>query len=153
MIIFSIILFIIYKIQKPSFKNRKAIKARVSANLTEAFIGIKVIKGFTSNEYSTAIFKREFFELFQSIKRTLISANILINSGVFFMGTTTLLIRWFGSKMSINNELTMGDFTTFIAYLTFLVAPVFQIARMSSQFTDANASIERINETLELANE
>jgi ATP-binding cassette, subfamily B, putative efflux pump len=152
-IIFSIILYLIYKKQKPAFKNKKAVRANVSSSITEAFRGIKIIKGFASNDYSTNIIKKDFFQLFAAIKQTLISANLIISSGTFFIGLTSLLLMWFGSHMVINNELTIGEFTTFTMYLAFLIAPVIQITRVSSQFTDANASIDRINETFELENE
>jgi ABC-type bacteriocin/lantibiotic exporter with double-glycine peptidase domain len=151
--LFCILLYLIYKKQKPAFKTRKLVRANASANLIEAFRGIKIIKGFVSNEYATEIIQKDFFKLFKSIKKTLISGNLMISSAIFFIGLTSLLVMWFGSNMAINNELTVGELTTFTMYLAFLIAPVYQITKITSQFTDANASIERINETLSLENE
>ena len=53
--VFCIIIYFIYKQQKPAFKKRKQIRANLSANLTETYRNIKVVKGFNSNEYTTNI--------------------------------------------------------------------------------------------------
>lgn len=151
--VFCIIIYFIYKKQKPAFKNRKEIRANVSSNLIEAYRNIKVLKGFGSNDYSTSLIKKGFFDLFESIKITLTSTNLIISLGIIFIGFTSIIIMWFGGNMAISNEITIGELTTFTIYLAFLIAPIYQITKISSQFIDASASIERINETLKLDNE
>lgn len=151
--IFCLIIYIIYKQQKPAFKKRKQIRANLSANLTETYRNIKVIKGFNSNDYATNILKKGFYNLYLSIKTTLTSSNLLISLGVIFIGLTSVIIMWFGGNMAINKTITIGELTTFTIYLAFLIAPIYQITKISSQFVDAKASIERINETLFVNNE
>lgn len=151
--IFCIIIYFIYKQQKPAFKKRKQIRANLSANLTETYRNIKVVKGFNSNEYTTNILKKEFYNLYLSIKTTLTSSNLLISLGVVFIGLTSVIIMWFGGNMAIAKTITIGELTTFTIYLAFLIAPIYQITKISSQFVDAKASIERINETLNAASE
>lgn len=151
--IFCLIIYIIYKQQKPAFKKRKQIRANLSANLTETYRNIKVIKGFNSNDYTTNILKKGFYNLYLSIKTTLTSSNLLISLGVIFIGLTSVIIMWFGGNMAINKTITIGELTTFTIYLAFLIAPIYQITKISSQFVDAKASIERINETLIVNNE
>ena len=151
--IFCLIIYIIYKQQKPAFKKRKQIRANLSANLTETYRNIKVIKGFNSNDYTTNILKKGFYNLYLSIKTTLTSSNLLISLGVIFIGLTSVIIMWFGGNMAINKTITIGELTTFTIYLAFLIAPIYQITKISSQFVDAKASIERINETLFVNNE
>ena len=153
LLIFCLIIYIVYKKQKKAIKARKSVRDNVAANLTEAFRGIKIIKGFDSNEYSTSIIKNDFYLLFESIKKTMVTNNLIISSGIFFIGIISILLMWFGSKMVINNELTIGELTTFTMYLGFLIAPFYQITKISSQFTDAKASVERINDLLQLENE
>lgn len=150
---FCLIIYFIYKQQKPAFKKRKQIRANLSANLTETYRNIKVVKGFNSNDYSTSLLKKGFFDLYLSIKTTLTSSNLLISLGVIFIGLTSVIIIWFGGNMAINKEITIGELTTFTIYLAFLIAPIYQITKISSQFIDAKASIERINETLNIKNE
>jgi subfamily B ATP-binding cassette protein MsbA len=152
-VVFGIFMFFIYKSHKKAFKHRKATIGNVSANLTEAFRGIKIIKGFTSNEYTTRIIEKDLQLLFYSIKKALLSTNLIKSIGIIFIGLISIIIMWKGSLMTINKELTIGELTTFTLYLGFIVSPILQLTRISSQFTDANASIDRINETLSLENE
>jgi ABC-type bacteriocin/lantibiotic exporter with double-glycine peptidase domain len=152
-LIFSVFLFVIYKKQKSAFKQRNIIRSNTAANLTEAFRGIKIIKGFESNQYTTSILKNDFLSLYESVKKTMLSNNFLVSSGIFFIGVTSTLLMWYGSVMTINNELTIGELTTFTMYLGFLIAPFYQITKISSQFTEAKASIERINDILKQENE
>ncbi|MDF1672833.1 MAG: ABC transporter ATP-binding protein [Vicingaceae bacterium] len=152
-LLFGSILFFIYKNQKKNFTKRKVARAKASSNLTEAYRAMKIIKGFGSNRFVTNIIKDDLFNIFYSIKTTLLSTNLLKSFGILFVGLVSLLVMWFGSNMVINNELTIGELTTFTMYLGFMITPVIQITKNSSQFTDAQASIDRINETLNLKNE
>lgn len=152
-LLFGSILFFIYKNQKKNFTKRKVARAKASSNLTEAYRGMKIIKGFGSNKFVTNIIKDDLYNIFYSIKTTLLSTNLLKSFGILFVGFVSLLVMWFGSSMVINNELTIGELTTFTMYLGFMITPVIQITKNSSQFTDAQASIDRINETLNLKNE
>ena len=152
-LLFGSILFFIYKNQKKNFTKRKIARAKASSNLTEAYRGMKIIKGFGSNKFTTKIIKDDLYNIFYSIKTTLLSTNLLKSFGILFVGFVSLLVMWFGSSMVILKELTIGELTTFTMYLGFMITPVIQITKNSSQFTDAQASIDRINETLNLENE
>ena len=153
LIFFGIIVYFIYKKLKPAFKKRKAIRASLANDLVEVFRNIKMIKGFNSNDFSTNHIGKGFYTFFQSIKSTIISANLILSAGILFIGLISIMIMWFGSNMVINHEITIGELTTFTMYLAFLVSPIYEITKASSQYTDANASIERINEILQLENE
>ncbi len=146
--IFAVILFGIFKQQKHYFKNRKVVTAEAAANLTESFLGIKLIKGMMNYMDSTQLMGRNFTAIFITAKGAITSKNVLMSLGVLFLGATTVLLMWFGGRMVIQNVITIGDLTSFTMYLALMISPFFQLARMSNQFTDAFASIDRINETI-----
>ncbi|MCB0401861.1 MAG: ABC transporter ATP-binding protein [Flavobacteriales bacterium] len=153
LLLFCIIIYFIYKKQKAAFKHKKAIRAQVLSNLIETFRNIKVVKGFQSNAHATGYMEKGFIAMFNSIKKTLINSNFIISLSLLFIGCTSIIVMWVGGNMAISGEISIGELTTLTIYLAFLIAPIYQITKIGSQFTDAKSSIERINEVLALADE
>lgn len=153
LLLFGVIMYLFYKMQRPAFKKRKRIRAEVSSMLTEVFQGIKTVKGFNANQYTTGVVENSFLSLYQAIKNTLVATNLLISLSTFFTGMISLIVLWFGSQMVINKEMSIGELTTFILYLGFMVGPIYLITKIYNQVNDATASINRINEVFSLQNE
>lgn len=57
-------------------------------------------------------------------------------------------VVFFGAVKVLDGQLTPGDVLIFTAYLTSLYKPLRQLARLSSQFSKASVSAERISEIL-----
>src|ERR1700687_4130909 len=53
-----------------------------------------------------------------------------------------------GSHQVLAGKITPGDFISYMAFLAFLVAPVFQVVGIGTQLTEAVAGLERTREVL-----
>ena len=53
-----------------------------------------------------------------------------------------------GGRLLIQDAMTIGDFFQFTLLLGFMVAPVFQIASIGTQVTEAFAGLDRMHEVL-----
>jgi subfamily B ATP-binding cassette protein MsbA len=152
-IVFSGILYLIFQRQKHHFKNQKEVVARVASDLTESFIGIKLIKGIMDHSDSTELMRNNFTDIFHTVKVVITSQNVLKSLGVLFLGATAVVLMWFGGIMVIHDEISIGELTSFTMYLLLMVAPFFNLVQTSNQFMDAFASVNRINEILKLDQE
>jgi len=137
-----------FKRLRPAFRERGRIRAEVTGRLTEALGGIRVIKGFHALDKESEIFYEGVMRIFDNVKTTLTTSSLVTSLGGFFMGTATILIMGYGGWLIIQGNLTLGELFSFIAFLAFLIAPVFQLANIGTQMTEAFAGLDRTAELL-----
>ena len=137
-----------FKILRPAFRERGAIRAEVTGRLTEALGGIRIIKGFHAVEKEGEIFHAGVMRLFDNVKTTLTTSSGVTSLGTFFVGSASVLIMGYGGRLIVLNQLTLGDLFSFTLFLGFLVAPVVQMANVGTQLTEAFAGLDRTAELL-----
>ena len=148
-LIFGVITMRAFKYLRPQFRERGEINAKVKGRLTETLGGIRVIKGFNSEQQEVKIFDGGVNEIYQNVKKTL-TATALVNSSAVFLlaGVATVGIMGIGGYAVIRGEMTTGDLFSFLLFLGVLVAPVLQMANIGSQITEAFAGLDRTEEIM-----
>jgi ABC-type multidrug transport system fused ATPase/permease subunit len=145
---FGFVSTLAFKKLRPAFRERGQIRAEVTGRLTEALGGIRVIKGFHALDKESEIFYAGVMRIFDNVKTTLTTSSLVTSLGGFFMGTATILIMGYGGWLIIQGSMTLGELFSFIAFLAFLIAPVFQLANIGTQMTEAFAGLDRTAELL-----
>jgi len=133
---------------RPAFRERAKIRAEVTGRLTEALGGIRVIKGFHAVEKEGEIFFDGVMRIYDNVRTTLKTTSLVTSFGTFFIGLASVLIMGYGGWLNIQGQLTVGDLFSFTLFLGFLVAPVFQMANIGTQMTEAFAGLDRTSEIL-----
>jgi subfamily B ATP-binding cassette protein MsbA len=64
------------------------------------------------------------------------------------MGMVGVVVMFVGAREILAGTLTVGGLMLFIAFLAFLVAPVFQVVAIGTQISEALAGLERTREVL-----
>ena len=137
-----------FKILRPAFRERGAIRAEVTGRLTEALGGIRVIKGFHALEKEGEIFETGVMRLYDNVKKTLTTSSGVGSLGTFLIGTASLFIMGYGGHLIVQGQLTLGGLLQFTLFLGFLVAPIVQMANIGTQMTEAFAGLDRTAELL-----
>jgi subfamily B ATP-binding cassette protein MsbA len=137
-----------FKILRPAFRERGAIRAEVMGRLTEALGGIRIIKGFHALDKEAEIFEKGVMRIFDNVKTTLTTSAGVTSLGAFFMGSASVLILGFGGWRISQGQITPGDLLAFILFLGFLIAPVIQMSNIGTQMTEAFAGLDRTEELL-----
>ena len=65
-----------------------------------------------------------------------------------FSNTATLAIIYFGGRLVIEKQISLGDFSAFLSYLSLLITPIFFLSFISSGFSRALISFGRLDEVL-----
>ena len=133
---------------RPAFRERGKIRAEVTGRLTEALGGIRVIKGFHAVEKEGEIFLAGVMRIYDNVRTTLKTTSLVTSFGTFFIGLASVLIMGYGGWLIIQGRLTVGELFSFTLFLGFLVAPVFQMANIGTQMTEAFAGLDRTSEIL-----
>lgn len=148
LVLFGLVSTHAFKILRPTFRERGAIRAEVTGRLTEALGGIRVIKGFHALEKEGEVFETGVLRLYENVKKTLTTSSGVGSLGTFLIGTASLFIMGFGGHLIVQNQLTLGELLQFTLFLGFLVAPIVQMANIGTQMTEAFAGLDRTAELL-----
>jgi ABC-type multidrug transport system fused ATPase/permease subunit len=137
-----------FKKLRPAFRERGRIQAEVTGRLTESLGGIRVVKGFHALEKESEIFSAGVMRIYENVKGTLTTTSLVTSLGTFFMGMASVMIMGYGGWQIAQGNLTLGELLSFVLSLAFLIAPVFQLANIGTQMTEAFAGLDRTAELL-----
>lgn len=120
----------------------------VSNRAQEALAGVRVVRAYVQEEAEQ--------ESFKQINREFVDRNLrLIRlSGVFhpilqfFIGLGFIAVLWYGGRLKIAGEISIGQFVQFTLYLGLLVWPMIALGWVINLFQRGMASMGRIDAIL-----
>ena len=119
----------------------------------EAFAGHRIVKAFGAEAREASKFDRASFTLFRTnLKVTRVLA--LLPPLMEFLGGIAIAgALWYGTREIAAGRLTAGEFTSFLAALLFMYAPIKKLSRVNANLQQAAAASERIFEVLDVHTE
>jgi len=152
-IVIPILLSIFYIFTRKSFSLFTIMQKKLdklNLIIRENLAGIRVIKIFNRTEYEKNLFKNSNGDLLVS---SLNAINLIIKMGPIVMiivNLSIISILWFGGKICLNNEISVGEIMAFINYLMIILMSLMMISNLFIFISRAGASVERINEILKI---
>lgn len=146
--IITIIILFFGRMLGPRFRKVQEKFSGLSDHVQEALSGIRVIKAFNREDFSTLEFGQkndQFKEANMGLIRTWGLFFPLIH---FFAGISVLLLLVFGGRAVIAGTFSPGDFTAFLSYLGMLVWPLLGAGFTVNLIQRGGASLKRINSIL-----
>ncbi|MBV8842148.1 MAG: ABC transporter ATP-binding protein [Bryobacterales bacterium] len=147
-IAFSFALRSAFKNIRPIFRERGKINAEVTGRLTESLGGVRVVKGYHAEEREAEVFAGGVKRLLDNVIRSLTAVSLMSLSATVLIGIVGAVVSYIGTREIYAGRMTLGDLMMFVAYLTFLTAPVFQVVGIGTQLSEAFAGLERTREVL-----
>ena len=148
LMMFSLVLRRAFKVIRPIFRERAKINAAVTGRLTESLGGVRVIKGYHAEEREHSVFVEGVNRLLNNVLKSLTATSLLSLSAAALMGVIGAIVMLMGAHLILAGKLTLGSFFSYTAFLGYLAAPIFQIASVGTQLTEAIAGLERTREVL-----
>ncbi len=152
-IVYSLVLQRAFQTLRPIFRERGKITAEVTGRLTETLGGIRVVKGYHAEAREDAVFQKGADRILANVLKSLTGVSVLSLSATVLLGVVGALVMYVGGRQILSGSLTTGGFVSFMMFLGFLVAPVFQMVGIGTQLTEAVAGLERTREILNEARE
>jgi ATP-binding cassette subfamily B protein len=133
---------------RPLYRDIKQTRMSIDAHATEAFGGIRVVRGFDRAKGEAARFSRStHFMARQEILTWWWSRGIDIGWNMMVpVATTAVLV--YGGKAVIEGRLTIGDIMMFSTYLIGLLGPLEVLATSASEMQNNLASLDRVLDVL-----
>lgn len=153
LIVFGFALSYAFKQLRPLFRERGAIEAQVTGRLTEGLGGIRIVKAYTAEKREDLSFARNIHSLFRNIAKSLTGVS---GTGAFasvIIGAIAVVMIYFGGSAVVNNEMTTGELTLYVAFTIFMVMPIVDLANIGTQITEAFAGLDRISEVFAMKTE
>jgi len=151
--LFACALNLAFRRVRPISYERNRINAEVSGRLTESFAGVRVIKGYRAEESERRVFSQGIRHLLNSILSMLAVTAFLGLSSSVLMGLVGVTIIYLGAHQIVQGSLSLGGFFTYIAFLGYLINPIFQVVSIGTQVTEALSGLERTHEILSRSRE
>lgn len=147
--IISVIIFFVMKKNVPMYKTIQKNLDRVSLLTRENLDGVRVIRAFSRQEEE----KREFRSASRDLAENSVAAgkiSAILNPVTFtVMNLGIVAILWFGGIRVDGGDLTQGEITAFVNYMTQILLALVVLANLVVIFTKAASSCARINEVFE----
>lgn len=144
-----IILMIMSKFVRRAFLNVKSSYTELSERTTEFMSGVTVVQAYSQeraviNEYATL--NKEYLK--RNIK--LATLNSVFEPSLWAIVSSVLLLHlYIAGSAVIKGEITIGDFTAIMSYISLTISPILDIGSIFNLLNDGSASISRIFEILD----
>jgi ABC-type multidrug transport system fused ATPase/permease subunit len=138
-----------FGVLRPIFRERAKINAEVSGRLTESLAGVRVVKGYHAEEREHEVFTKGVQRLLDNVIKSLTTMSMMSFSTTALGGVVGALVMLVGAHQVVQGKITVGQFTSYTAFLAFMIAPVFQVVGIGTQLTEAVAGLERTREVLD----
>ncbi len=121
----------------------------LSARLQENVTGVAVVRAFAREQDEIERFDRLNRELYHARLTVVGEWSRVMPTTQLLTTLSTLLILWFGGRMVLRGEMTVGEVVAFNSYLVMLAMPARQIAWLVNAAGEAAAGVRRVFEVLE----
>ena len=126
---------------------------RQAAALTGMLSGIRVVKSFTQEEREFERFRTSSDRLRDSRRNVDASTAFFAALMAFLFGLGELVVWYVGGRDVLGRDMTLGELTAYLMYLTMFYAPLTQLAESTTWISNFLTASQRIFEMLEAPND
>jgi ATP-binding cassette subfamily B multidrug efflux pump len=132
------------------FLNVDRALGELSARLQENVSGVQVVRAFANEPYEMERFRKSNRLLYQSRVRVVTEWAKIMPSTNFLIAAGTMLILWFGGRMVLGGDMTIGELVAFNSYVLMLGNPAQQLTWLVNAAGEAIAGVQRAFEVLDI---
>jgi ATP-binding cassette subfamily B protein len=155
MIVFAIIpilLFIAIKFRTKilaEFRKSRRANSKITGEYNQNIQGVRVVKALCREEENLKEFSVLTNDMFQASYRAAWLSALFLPTVQIVAAFALGAIVWYGGMQSVTSSFTVGDIHAFVSYLTFMIWPVQDLARVYADMQNSIASAERIFKLLD----
>jgi ATP-binding cassette, subfamily B, bacterial len=147
-VLFCAIYFIFSRI-KNSARAQRRNEGKLASRVSEILSAVPLIQAYGMEEYERERFEADSSESMKNSIRTSRMEAAATRMVEIISAVGSAIVILFGSLQVLAGTMTPGDVLVFASYMTQIYNPIRQITRLSTRFSRASVSVERINEILD----
>jgi len=145
----SYALFRLFRKIKLSTRSQRRMEGMIASRISESLAAISLVQAFGRERFERERFVAESNQtLEESIRTARLEAAATRTVELVGAGGTWAVVL-FGSLQALNGAMTPGDVLIFVTYVASMYKPIRNLAKLSTRFSKALVSMERISEILE----
>ena len=126
------------------YRKSRKMNSKITGAFNESITGVRVIKALSREEGNLDEFAELTNEMYQaSFKASWLSA-LFLPTVQIISAITLGFVLWRGGMQVQIGAMTVGGIQAFVSYITFIMWPISDLARVYAQMQNAVASAERI---------
>jgi ATP-binding cassette subfamily B protein len=131
------------------FRRYFHVNSRMVGTLADVLTGIRVVKAFAQEEREVERFDHRVGAVYEAIVKAETTWATWFPFLTFLTSTGAFIVWYFGGIQVVTGELSLGDFTAFLLYVTMFFGPLQFISRITDWLSRALTATERVFEILD----
>lgn len=134
------------RIVKERFQHVQKQFAVLSGHVNENIMGMRVIKTFVQEEAQERLYDAESEEMMHLNMKLVRSSAAMTPITQMLFGISFVISIYYGGSLVREGAITLGNFTTFNAYLLMVMSPIVMMGRVVNVLQRGVASLKRLQE-------
>jgi len=130
------------------FRAADEAEGELSSAVQENLTGVRVVRAFGREAHELELFEKKNKQFADYWIRFSYLLGFYWGVGDFVTGLQVMLIVALGTVLAVRGELTLGEFTVFVAYNTMMSWPLRAFGRILGDMSKMSVSLGRLNEIL-----
>jgi ATP-binding cassette subfamily B protein len=126
------------------FRQVRKINSKITGSYNENITGVRVVKALVREEANLAEFGELTGEMYRASYRAAWLSALFLPVVQLISAVAVAGIAWYGGWQTQQGSMTIGGIQAFISYITFMLWPIQDMARVYAEMQHAIASAERI---------
>ncbi len=126
------------------FRNVRRFNSKITGSYNENITGVRVVKALCREEENLGEFKNLSSQMYSSSYRAAWLSALFLPSVQIISALAVGAIVWYGGVQAVYGAMTIGGIQAFISYITFMMWPVQDLARVYAEMQNSIASAERM---------
>jgi ATP-binding cassette subfamily B protein len=145
--ILPILFYVAYQFRKRilgEFRNVRKMNSKITGAFNENITGVRVVKALCREDANLEEFKALTADMYRSSYRAAWLSALFLPSVQLISALALAAIVWYGGWQVQIGGMTVGGIQAFVSYVTFMMWPIQDLARVFAEMQHAIASGERI---------
>lgn len=126
------------------FREVRRINSQITGAYNENISGVRVTKSLVREEEDLTEFKTLSTSMYEASYRANVLSVMFLPAVQFISALGVALVVWYGGILALRGEMTPGGIQAFVGYVTFMLWPVQEMARVFASMQQSLASGERV---------
>ena len=122
---------------------------KLNDSVLESVSGVRVIRAYVQERQNEKNFAEMTEDVYEKNLKVAVIDSLFDPTIKVLVGISYLIGLGYGAKMVFEQAITLGDLVSFNVYLGMLIWPMFAIGELMNVMQRGNASLDRVNETLQ----
>ena len=126
------------------FREVRRINSKITGAYNENITGVRVTKSLAREDKDLTEFQKLTGMMFNASYRANVLSAMFLPAVQFISALGVAAVIFYGGLLALRGETTVGQIQAFIGYVTFMIWPVQEMARVFAQMQQSIASGERV---------